>query len=240
MNRKKILILLFLVLTPISLAIGQQNQMTGLWGVEKVTAGDREMTPIAKWFRINEDGTYQSGNGWLQNAEGTWEYDEQNQTYSPTTKNGLIDEFGAFSVHFKEEKMMWQREEEGMDVTVILSRLDELPKAPADLVQGLWDLEQILENGDDITENFDSDNRYYLFIRWDRIYVQRAADGERSTGYWHMNGHRTEMTLMSHQESKQPETWNVEANDSKLVLTGLSDLNQNIEMSFRRLQKFPE
>lgn len=239
MNKKYILTFFLLTLIPI-LAIGQENQMTGLWGVEKVSAGDQEMTPVAKWFRINEEGTYQSGNGWMQNSEGTWEYDEQHQTYLPTTKNGFVDEFGAFSVHFEEEKMLWQRKEEGMNVTVTLSQLDELPKAPADLVQGLWDLEQIQENGNDFTEDFDPNNRFYLFIRWDRIYNERNEHGERTSGYWHMNGHRPEITLMSHQEGSQPDTWNVEANDSELVLRGLSDWNQNIEMSFRRLQKFPE
>lgn len=240
MNRKYILILFFLVLTPITLAIGQQNQMTGLWGVEKVSAGDQEMTPIAKWFRINEDGTFESGNGWMQNSEGIWEFDGQNYTYLPTTKNGLVDKFGAFYVQFEDKKMLWQREEEGVNVKVTLSQLNELPKAPADLVQGLWDLEQILEHGNDITADFDPDNRFYLFIRWDRIYVQRSAEGERSTGYWHMNGHRPEMTLMSHQEGIQPETWSVKADASNLVLTGTSDLNQNIEMSFHRLHEFPE
>ena len=108
------------------------------------------------------------------------------------------------------------------------------------MVQGLWDLEQILENGNDITANFDADNRFYLFIRWDRIYNERNADGERTSGYWHMNAHHLEMTLMSHQEGTQPKTWNVEADASNLVLTGLSDSNQNTEMSFRRLQEFPE
>lgn len=239
MDKKYILTIILLTLIPI-LAIGQQNQITGLWGVEKVSVGDQEMTPVAKWFRIKEDGTFESGNGWMQNSEGTWEYDVQNQSYLPTTKNGLIDEFGAFSVQFEGEKMIWQREEDGMNVNVTLSQLNELPKAPADWVQGLWDLEQILEHANDITKNFDPDNRYYLFIRWDRIYVQRAADGERSTGYWHMNGHRPEVTLTSHQEGKQPETWNVEADDSTLILKGLSDSNQNIEMLFQRLQEFPE
>ena len=101
MNRKYILILLFLVLTPISQAIAQQNQIGGFWEVETVQVGDRDVTPVAKWFQINEDGTYQAGNGWMQNDEGTWAYDEQNQTYAPTSKNGLIDEFGAFSLQFE-------------------------------------------------------------------------------------------------------------------------------------------
>lgn len=239
MSKKNILTFFLLTLIPI-LAIGQENQMTRLWGVEKVSAGDQEMTPVAKWFRINEDGTYQSGNGWMQNSEGTWEYNEQNHTYLPTTKNGLLDEFGAFSVQFDNGSMNWEREEEGMNVRVTLAQLDELPKAPADFAQGLWDLEQILENGNDITADFDPDNLFYLFIRWDRIYNERNADGERTSGYWHMDGHSPEMTLMSHQKGIQPETWNVEADDSTLILTGLSNSNQNIEMSFRRLQKFPE
>lgn len=240
MNRSCILILLLFIVTPVSLAIGQKNNVVGLWGVEMVMVGERDVTPVAKWFRINQDGTNQAGNGWLQNSEGTWKYDEQNHTYESINKNGIADEFGPFSIHFEEEKMVWQRDEEGMDVTVTLSRIDELPKAPADLVQGLWDLEQVFEKESDITEDFDAADLYYIFIRWDRIYVERTVEGERTSGFWHMDAHQPHITLISHQDEKKREAWNVDVSDSTLVLTGLSDSNKNLEMHLVRIQAFPE
>ena len=60
------LIFLLLITTP-----SKAQSITGLWGIDKVEVGIEELTPVAKWVRINENGTYQMGNGWLQNSEGT-------------------------------------------------------------------------------------------------------------------------------------------------------------------------
>lgn len=133
------------------------------------------MTPVAKWTIIDDDHTYRSGNGWLQNSVGTWTYDDKVRQFLPTGINGLKDEFGSFKVSFSNENMMWEREEDGMKVQITMERINEMPMSDADKLIGLWDLTQANNNGETITPNFDPENKQYLFIRWDRIYRERTS-----------------------------------------------------------------
>ena len=205
------------------------QSITGLWEITLVTVGDEQMTPVAKWTRFNEDGTYQSGNGWLQNAEGKWVFDEDAQTISMEETNGLKDPFGSFSMEINENSMIWKRMEEGMQVTIHLTRVNKIPKAPADQLVGLWS---------EINEQ-EAETGHIFFFRWDRIYREMDQSG-KGTGYWHMHGHRPEVTLLSHNEGNAPETWKVEVTDTKLILTGISDSNKDDVRTFLRLHQFPE
>ena len=216
------------------------QDITGFWEVTKVSMGDRSMTPVAKWTRINPDGTYQSGNGWVQNATGAWTYDESSKQFLPEETNGIVDEFGPFTVNFQDETMLWKRMEDGSEVTVTLERINEKPMSTADKIQGLWDLSAVTENEKDITSTFDPNNRYYLFIRWDRLYQEQNTKGEKAMGYWHINAHRPELTLISMDQSREHERWQVEVTENKLKLTGLSDSNSSLVMAFSRIQQFPE
>ena len=65
-----------------SLTVYAQD-IVGFWEIKEVIVGGKIMTPVAKWSKINKDGSYQSGNGWLQNSEGTWKFDKKNNLYSP-------------------------------------------------------------------------------------------------------------------------------------------------------------
>lgn len=218
----------------------QAQDITGLWEITKVEAGEQAMTPVAKWTRINADGTYQSGNGWLQNSAGTWIYDKESGEFLPTETLGLKDPFGAFKVSFSDEGMMWVRQEEGMNVVVHLERIEKLPMATGDKLVGLWGLEKAMEGEEEITGSFDPDNNHYRFIRWDRIYVERPRQGERQTGYWHIHGHKPELTLLAHSGDKDAESWRVDVNEKKLQLTGISDGNAGRKLIYRRLDEFPE
>ena len=220
-----------------------KSDITGLWLMSYVTVGEQNMTPVAKWTRINADGTYESGNGWLKNSEGSWSFNENEQTFSPKEKNGLEDIYGAFKVSMDEasDEMTWTREEDGMRVQVTLTRIDEIPQSPADAVRGLWDLESVHQNDEDITGTFDPDNQYYTFIRWDRIYVMRNTEGDRQSGYWHMNGHAPEITLLPHATGAAPESWRIEfTGDNELRMYGISDSNRDRLMTFSRMDSFPE
>ena len=233
----KPIMMMFLLALPVT-ASGQQ--ITGLWEIKEVMVGTHNLTPVAKWTRINENHTFQSGNGWLQNSEGTWTFEEDRNLYSAVDPLGIKDEFGPFSVTFRENSMIWEREEEGQKVVVSLEKTNEIPMSTADLLQGLWELRLVSENGKNITGSFDPSDKFYLFIRWDRIYVERNAEGERSTGYWHINGHRPELTFLSHREGTIPETWTVKVSETKLILTGISDSNSELEMELMRIHQFPE
>lgn len=217
------------------------DSLTGLWLITNVQAGDQEMTPVAKWTRISADGTYESGNGWLKSSEGTWSFNEADQTFSPTETNGLDDPYGAFSVSVDGDKMTWQRDEDGTDIVVSLTRIEVLPKAPADDVQGLWGLTDIFENGESVMNTFDLDNQHYMFLRWDRVFVERTPDGKQQTGYWHMNGHRPEITLISHESGTKPQGWIVETSGGNMLqMTGISDSNHELVLTYSRLDSFPE
>jgi hypothetical protein len=141
--------------------------VTGLWEVTNVTAGSHSITPVAKWTRINPGGTFQSGNGWRQNSEGTWSYDDKTAQFSPKETNGIEEGYGPFTVSFKDSSMLWKREEDGMQVTVTWKKIDQLPMAPADMAAGLWDLIAASDNGKNVLSSYDPDNKYYIFIRWD-------------------------------------------------------------------------
>lgn len=230
-------LLYFLLLGGVTLSA--QN-IIGLWEIKQVKVGSQTMTPVAKWTKINKDKTFQSGNGWLQNSEGTWSYDRTKKLYSPKEKKGIIDEFGPYTVEFTDKGMNWLREEEGMIVTVNLERINTLPKSTADQLVGLWDLASIKHNDADITNTFDPQNKFYIFFRWDRIYKERTIKGKRVSGYWHINGHKPEITMLPHSKDKNAESWRVEVSESNLKLIGISDSNKETEMNFYRLYQFPK
>jgi len=164
------------------LGIPANAQVEGLWEIRKVTVGDRTMTPLAKWTRINNDFTYKSGNGWLQNSEGNWTFDKQLNQFLPIEKNGMVDDFGPFKVEIIEDRMTWTRIEEGDKVVVQLERIEKIPKGPADNIQGLWDLNSAIRDEENLMSSYDPDNNRYYHIRWDRIFVNDFGPKGRQTG----------------------------------------------------------
>lgn len=230
----------FILFTVLQITISQSQSIVGFWEIKEVKIGTQTMTPVAKWTKINKDGSYQSGNGWLQNAEGNWTFDKERSLFSPTEANGLVDEFGPFTVEFTNTGMNWLREEKGMIVTVTLEKIEEMPKSTADKVVGLWNLESILKSGDTISTTDNPEIKQNIFIRWDRIYMKRTSKGKRFTGYWHIHGHKAEITFLPHSKDKNAESWLVEVSGSKLKLIGISDSNKSIEMTYNRLHQFPK
>lgn len=231
---------LFLTASFLFLSASFAQPVVGFWEIEEVKVGSETMTPAARWTRINKDGTYQSGNGWLQHAEGSWTYDESKKTFLPQETSGVADEFGAFTVERTGETMTWQREEEGMTVRVTFKPIEALPKATADYLTGLWELKEVVRQEANITAAFDPDHQHYIFFRWDRIYVERTPAGERGTGYWHINGHRPEITLLSHRHGQAPESWKISATEDELRMTGISDANREMVRVYRRIHQFPQ
>lgn len=216
----------------------QNENVIGFWKVEKVNVGNQIMTPVAKWFKINPDGTYQAGNGWLQNGQGDWNYDTQTHLYSATDSLDIVDDFGGFTVAFENEKMYWEREEEGMKVRVTLVPIEKLPMSPADYLKGIWDLVEITENEKFIMHNFDNEDKHKLFIRWDRVYINFSPEGKKLTGYWHIHGHKPEITLIPHTEGNNAESWRIEVNEKELLMVGISDTNRNFQRKYVRRNTF--
>lgn len=233
--KTKIAVLLLIICSHAS-----AQEFPGLWVVEKVQVGNETMTPVAKWFRYHENGTYTGGNGGLQNDEGTWTYDKKAKAFEPKTSYGLIDPFGPFNVLETAGKMIWEREEEGMNVTVTLKRAEQLPKSPADWLVGMWGLRAAEKEGTSNLDTVDPDGKMYHFIRWDRLVIQRNTKGERKTGYWHIHGHKPEVTFLPHDDQLPAETWLVVPGPKTLMMTGISDTNRGQVLTFERLRDFPK
>ena len=206
----------------------------------KVQVGNNEMTPVAKWTKINADGSYTTGNGWLQNGEGKWSYDATENSFLPVETNGIKDPFGAFQVRVEGKQLQWEREEEGAKVIVTLSPIEELPSSIANELKGLWGLQEVQADGAVITDRFDPEGKHYIFIRWDREYRERTVEGNRASGYWHIHGHRPELTLIPRAEGAGVERWMAEVNNQILILKGSSEGNKGQIRTYQRLSEFPQ
>jgi hypothetical protein len=136
--------------------------------------------------------------------------------------------------------MKWERIEAGMKVVVTLRPIEQLPKATGDQLVGLWDLYGAKKEGQSILAKIDPEEKQYIFIRWDRIYKERDSAGQEGTGYWHIHGHKPELTLLSHNKGKKAESWKVAFEEGMLVLSGISDSNKGIEYTYKRLNSFPK
>ncbi|MEO9482013.1 MAG: hypothetical protein ABJG47_01120 [Ekhidna sp.] len=192
---KNKLLILSMLLTVFASANAQS--LIGFWTVEHVQVGDENLTPVAKWFKYDEDNTYTAGNGWTQNDKGTWNYSEELDEFLPVSRLGA-DEYGAFKVQFIGEKMTWKRSEDGMNVSVTLSRIAEMPMAPKDSIVGNWELTSVIQNNEDVTSEYNKENTISIFIRWTATYRKTDTNGSRSSGYWHMNPHRSEFHLINY------------------------------------------
>lgn len=234
MNKQKTLFAFVLLVLLPYFCYAQENDIIGFWEVEKVAIGKEMMTPVAKWFRINPDRTYQSGNGWLQSEQGHWQYNKESNLYTAKDDLGIEDEYGGFNVSFEQGKMIFERVEDGMPVKVTLIPIQSLPMSPADYLEGFWDLISITKDGQPMTDQFDPNRQHYIHIRWDRIYINYSPEGKRLTGYWHIHGHRSQITLLPHQGNSNPESWNIDVDENELIMVGLSDTNSNIERKYVR------
>ncbi len=229
-------ILSFSVLILFIYKVSFSQSVEGLWGVISVHVGDQEMTPVAKWFCFNKDGTCTGGNGWTQNVVGTWSYDKKTQEFSPENTNGIKDEYGAFKVSFEKDKMIWNRVEDGMKVIVVLQPIDELPASPADLVQGLWALSEVKQKGVDVTSTLDPDSKQFILIRPDKRFRLRNPDGSSVRGFWHMNGHHPLFTLINDDRTIENQVFDVSFENAQLIM---SKRGEDIIYKYQRIFQFP-
>lgn len=197
----------------------------GFWLVTKVMIGTRELTPVARWFKL-EKGKQVSGNGWVQHSFGTYKFDKKKSELIFVTTNEPEDEFGAFKVVRNGPLMTWTRKEERETVTVELKPVTELPMAPADEAKGLWVL--------------DTDRNHFLFIRWDRQYVKQINARERISGYWFFDAMRPEIKLISENREQADETWSVAIEGQKMTLKGTSESVKDVVLTYTRATEFPK
>ncbi|WP_106794428.1 hypothetical protein [Aquimarina sp. Aq78] len=207
------------------------QSITGLWIVDQVSVGDKKMTPIAKWFKYNTDNSYQAGNGWLQNDEGIWKYDKKEKEFLPKSRNGK-DEYGAFKVEFSDNKMKWERIEDGMKVIVSLSKISNLPMSPKDNAVGNWQLVSVYKNHKDITKSYDPEGNEAIFIRWTGTYRKTHPDISKSNGYWYMNAHKPELHLIDYNRAIDVQVFIVSFHDNMMAMKPKN--TENITFTYKR------
>lgn len=221
-------------------SFSMEAQIEGLWVVKQVNVGKKQMTPVAKWFNLKEDGTQVSGNGWLQHTYGTWLYDRKDATLILRSVNDMDDGFGAFHVVYNDSTMLWERVEDGQTVIVKSVRADVLPRGPVDKIKGVWILESLFNNGVDVSNEVNASKLAYLFMRWDRIFIEGEGEEILRSGIWVIDGHKPIVTFISDIETEAHEKWSVEFQENGLVLTGLSDHNRMLKRVYRLTNKRPQ
>lgn len=211
-------------------AMGQSP--VGLWTVFSVELAGQHMTPQAKWSHFYEDGRFVDGNGWQQHHTGAWRLDADLGTIAPTPDQGPQDAQGPFQLSFRGDTMIWQRPEEGDTVLVKWIRIDELPAAPRDHIQGLWEVSFSTSlNSDPANAKANANS---LFIRWDDRYVM-IVDGERTGGFYIAHGHRPEVTFLPYDDEMEPTRYRIE-----LLETGVRLVGESEELMLTPLMAFPE
>lgn len=200
--------------------IDQSSVIARLWVVDEVTVGDRVLTPTAKWFDFRPNGKQYSGNGWLQNFQGTWTYDPAAKQMLSYNESGEADEYGPFNLNFKGDQMIWQRNEDGMAVKVTLSPADEKPKAPWDKLKGRWTLDgsETWNKTTNIVDIADVEG-FSLFFLWDHGYVKYDAGQKQvDRGIWQMGAHSTTVIMVSIQGDAQ-HTYTLSFEDDRMILS---------------------
>ena len=209
---------------------GTQKKIVGLWQIEKVSIEKEELTPVAKWTKLNKDNSQESGNGWMQHSVGTWIYDQSRREISITNTNGIKDEYGGFHLEFDQENMIWKRKEEGQNVQVVLKKINKIPRSQSNQLLGIWKL---------ITkeENKLEDSKTYLHFRWDQILINKAKENIRKVGMYKTHGHKNELQVIYYEDPLRQEIWNFRIHQN--ILTLISSRNDNHEMKYERINYIP-
>lgn len=212
------------------LACNTNSKMIGLWQIEKVSVGDMEMTPTAKWTRLNEDRSQSSGNGWHQHTVGSWNYDNKSRQIKLVSENGLKDEFGAFTVLEQDQKnMKWTREEEGEEVQIFLKKITKLPQAPFNTLLGVWKLQ--------------SDNKNaisYLFFRWDQIAIHKKENQNKIYGMYKTHGHKNELQIIYYETPLRQEVWTYSFKDNDILLLENTSKEKPVKEVYERIDYIPQ
>jgi len=228
---------LFAILILIITSCSPKPAIEGLWVVQSVMVGEEEMTPNARWTRLNANQTQETGNGRFQHSYGTWSLDEETKELTIINSNGLIDANDPFKVTIDEDKMIWERSEEGQNIRVKLGRATSLPETYGDRLLGLWKLDEAIGEGKHFEPTEDGENGDYLFIRWDGRFVIGTAKG-RTHGVYNVHGHKPELELIPYGDQVNRDFWKIQYEENTIILTLLNS-EKPVMRKFRRIYEFP-
>lgn len=228
MSRIKLAFVVFLL----GVSSSAFGQMEGLWVVTKITMGEKDVTPSAKWFNFQGNDRLTSGNGWIQHTVGTWSLDGDKLFL--TNENGYNETYDPFIVRQENKKMIWQKEEEGQELRIFLERANDLPESHIDKIQGLWDFDTAERQGRNVSREFDPEDNVFLWIRWDRRFLYENHPDKMNFGHWFIDPHKNEIRLMT--EDSHMERWSFEVSPNRLTLTA----DSGETLTFNRITEFPK
>ncbi|MEM9547832.1 MAG: hypothetical protein AAGA77_17750 [Bacteroidota bacterium] len=209
----------------------------GLWVVKSVKLGEEEMTPNARWTRLNSDFTHETGNGRFQHSYGTWKLNPESNEISIQNTNGLDDLDEPFTVSIGKNEMSWKRMEEGQAIEVNLVRSSKLPETHGDKVLGLWGLERAIGEGDYFEESNSEKSKDYIFFKWDRRFVIQSERG-RINGVYNVHGHKPEVELIPYGDQFDRDFWRIKFEYNHITLTRLNS-DSTVTRKFKRIHNFP-
>lgn len=210
-----------------------QSSIHGLWVVNNVSFDKNSTTPVSRWIRFHEDGTQESGNGWLQHSYGKWNI-TQNKL-SITDENGLKDNAGSFAFSILKESMTWKRIEEGKEVTITLIRAKNIPQSEGNKLFGLWKLTDAKNKNQDIFTKMNPKNNFTLFLRWDQVFVEQNLPNPTRTGIFKVHAQKPEIQLVNYGPNPQFSFWSFDVSSSNLRLTSS---NGETVLEFTRIYEF--
>ncbi|MBW1299027.1 hypothetical protein [Aquimarina litoralis] len=232
MKNAFILSLLFIILL---CSCKNQTTIEGLWVVSTVKIGEEEMTPNARWTRLNSDFTQETGNGRFQHSYGTWKLNSASNELSIYNDNGLDDLNDPFKISLNDNEMIWERREEGQDVRVTMTRASKLPETYGDRILGLWSLENVTGIGNYFQQS-DKTNSY-IFFRWDKRFVIQSEKG-RIQGVYNVHGHKPEVELIPYGDQLERDFWEIQFEDNYITLKRLNS-DKTVTRRFKRIHQFP-
>ena len=210
--------------------------IAGLWEVTKVEVGEEQMTPRGKWNRLQPNGRFETGNGWLINGDGTWRYNSEDSEITLTNYTGFYDPFGPFDIlSSTDSTMVWKRIEEGQEVSVFYRKIKALPKALPDIATGIWDFESAQRMGKDVTEEYDPTGTRFVFLRWDRKYIDFTEKG-RINGVWNIDAHRPVIDILYYDNEKEFDYWDIAIEEDRMIWTREG---YGLVLTFTRMDRFP-
>lgn len=211
--------------------------ITGLWEVTSVSIGDENMTPQGRWMRFYEDGSQESGNGWYKHSEGDYLFDLSTSLLEITNWNGIKDPNDAFKVTIQGDQMTWTREEDGQALTVALEKIQKLPMTSANATMGLWVLDKVTYDGEDISELNNPENNRYLHLRWDGVFIDQNGPEGRLRGPYRMHGHNPQIELIYYGDCARIDSYDYEVSKDKLILSNSEQ--GSLVMTYHRSDEYP-
>ena len=236
--KKTTILSLVTILLLIACEAEDKPTIEGLWIVQSVMVGEREMTPNARWTRFNADMTQESGNGRFQHSYGTWKLNPESNELTIINSNGLKDLNDPFVVTLNENEMIWKRTEEGQNLKVFLTRSLSLPETYGDRILGLWKLESAVGNGNYFEQSGDNAANDYIFFKWDKRFEIKTGKG-KIYGVYNVHGHKPEVELIPYGDQVNRDFWKIGYEENSITLD-LLNTDSTVTRKFRRIHEFPK